>query len=242
MGSARAEPAYAARSRLRRQLERLGGDARTARVAEGLSQAAVAARARVSQSSVARLEAGDIRLSVVIVASVFSALGMDLSLKAYPGRGVRLRDSGQIALTEAIRAAAHSIWRIHLEAPVGDPNGQAADVLLLGRSFGIHIEVESALVDLQAQLRKGQLKRDRLEQRLALKLAFVLALGESKRNRQAVQAAGDVVHAVLPASTREVMTSLRGGLPLHHDGLLWVRPAPETGRPRPASQTAPTGD
>ncbi|MGH2392862.1 MAG: helix-turn-helix transcriptional regulator [Candidatus Limnocylindria bacterium] len=226
MGGARAEPAYAARTRIHRQIERLGIEVRVARVAEGMSQAAVAARAGVSQASVARLEAGDARLSVVIVGSVFAAVGMDLSLRAFPGPGVRLRDSGQIALTDSIRAAAHPSWRLTLEAPVGDQNGQAADVLLLGRSFGLHIEVESALVDLQAQLRKGQLKRDVLERRLAVKLAFVMALGESERNRNAVRAAGQVVRAALPASAREVLTALRGGLPLDRDGLLWVRPVP----------------
>lgn len=97
-----------------------------------MSQATVARRARVSQTSVGRLEAGDARLSVIIIASVFSALGMDLSLRAFPGAGVRLRDSGQIALTEVIRAQAHPNWRLSLEMPVGDQNGQAADVVLLG--------------------------------------------------------------------------------------------------------------
>lgn len=224
MGGARAEPANAARTRIQRQIQRLGTDARTARVAEGMSQATVARRARVSQTSVGRLEAGDARLSVMIVGSVFSALGMDLSLRAFPGAGVRLRDSGQIALTEVIRAQAHPNWRLSLEAPVGDQNGQAADVLLLGRSFGIHVEVESALVDLQAQLRKGQLKRDALERRVGMKLAFVMALRESERNRAAVRAIASVLRAALPASSREALAALRGGLALDRDALLWIRP------------------
>ncbi len=166
------------------------------------------------------------RLSVLIVGSVFSALGMDLSLRAFPGPGVRLRDTGQIALVNVIRSVVHASWQVTLEAPVGDSHGQAADVLLTHRSFGIHIEVESALVDLQAQLRKGHLKRDGLEHRLGFKIAFVLALGESKRNRRAVTTAAEVVHAALPAPAREVLTSLRTGRPLQRDGLMWVRPSP----------------
>lgn len=237
MGGARAEPTYAARIRLERQLQRLGTDARTARVAEGMSQAAVARRARVSQASVSRLESGNPQISVSIVAGVFSALGMDLSLRAFPGPGIRLRDSGQIALTRVIQAAAHGDWRPILEAPIGDERGQAADVLLLSpagaeRAFGLHIEVESALVDLQAQLRKGLLKRDGLERRYAAKLAFVMALGESKRNRAAVRGAVDVVRVALPASAREVLASLREGSPLHRDGLLWVRPLRRVQTPR----------
>lgn len=224
MGGARAEPPYAARARLERQLQRLGTDIRTARVSDGLSQAAVATRARVSQASVARLEAGDPRLSVTLVGSVISVLGLDLSIRAYPGQGVRLRDSGQIVLAEVIQAAAHSSWRVLLEEPIGGPSGQAADMLLLGPASGIHIEIESVLVDLQAQLRKGHIKRDGLEQRFELTLAFVLALGESERNRNAVRATANVTRAALPASSREVMTSLRTGQPLERDGLIWVRP------------------
>ena len=223
MGGARAQPAYAARARIGRQVQRLGTDARTARVAEGMSQAAVASRARVSQASVARVEAGDPRMTIQVIGSVFAALGMDLSLRAYPGPGVRLRDSGQIALTSALRAAAHPSWRFSLEVPVGDKNGQAADVLLLGPSFGLHIKVESALVDLQAQLRRGQLKRDGLEQRLGFKLAFVMALGDSRRNRAAVRLVSDVIRAGLPAPAREVMSAVRTGQPLSRDGLIWVR-------------------
>ncbi|MEX0889835.1 MAG: helix-turn-helix transcriptional regulator [Chloroflexota bacterium] len=214
------------RTRIQRQIQRLGTDARTARVAEGMSQATVARRARVSQTSVGRLEAGDVRLSVMIVGSVFSALGMDFSMRAFPGTGVRLRDSGQIALTDMIRVEAHPRWRLSLEAPVGDQNGQAADVLLLGRSFGIHIEIETALVDLQAQLRKGQLKRDALERRVGINLAFVMALRESERNRAAVRAVASVVRAALPAPSREVLGALRAGLALNRDGLLWIRPLP----------------
>lgn len=224
MGGVRAESTNATRTRIQRQIQRLGTDARMARVAEGMSQAAVASRAKVSQTSVGRLEAGDARLSVMIIGSVFSALGMELSLRAFPGAGVRLRDSGQIALTEVIHLEAHPSWRLSLEAPVGDQNGQAADVLLLGRSFGIHIEVESALVDLQAQLRKGQLKRDWLARRAGINLAFVMALRESERNRAAVRNVASVVRAALPAPSREVLAALRGGLALNRDGLLWIRP------------------
>lgn len=212
--------------RVGRQLERLGIEARIARVGEGMSQSAIAARAGVSQKSVGRVESGDPRLSVMIVGSVFSALGMDLSMRAYPGAGVRLRDSGQIALTESIRADTHRAWRISLETPVGDQTGQAADMLLLARSFGIHVEIESRLVDLQAQLRKGKLKRDALERKLGVRLAFVLGLGESQRNRIAVASVAGVVRAALPAPSREVLTALRNGTQLSQDGLLWVRFTP----------------
>jgi transcriptional regulator with XRE-family HTH domain len=226
MGGPRAAPTYQARVRTERQLQRLGTDARTARVSEGLSQAAVASHAHVSQATVARLEAGDPRLSVQLVGSVFAALGMDLSLKAFPADGVPLRDSGQIALASTIQAAADPSWRVLTEAPVGNGSSQAADVVLLRPRHGIHVEVETGLVDLQAQLRRGTVKRDALQERLEVELAFVLALGESERNRAAVLAAGLTIRAALPATPREAWAAIRRGHALTRDGLIWVRPTP----------------
>jgi hypothetical protein len=204
-----------------------------------MSQAAVASRAHVSQASVARLEAGVPDISVAIIGSVFAALGMDLSLKAYPAAGVPLRDSGQIALTHVIRSAASEVWQLILEAPVGDAHGQAADMLMVGRGFGLHVEIESSLLDFQAQLRRAQLKRDGLQQRHGIKLALILALGESKRNRAAVRAAEAVVRAALPAGAREVLTAVRHCQPLDRDGLLWVRPPPRTNARRLATRSGP---
>jgi len=204
-------------------MERLGTDARTTRLAEGLTQAQVAGRARVSQASVSRLEAGDELLSTLIVGRIFGALGMHLSLRAYPGPGVPLRDSGQLALAEVIRPRAHPGWRVTFEAPTGDSSGQAADLVLATDRWGIHIELETRLVDFQAQLRRSQLKRDALQQHRGVPLALVLAVRDSERNRAAVRSAPAVIRAALPAGSRDVLAAIEHGTPLGRDGLLWVR-------------------
>ena len=76
-------------------MERIGSDARTTRLALGWTQADLARRARMSQASISRLEAGDLKLAVSIATRAFAALGMQLVLKAYRADGVGLRDSGQ---------------------------------------------------------------------------------------------------------------------------------------------------
>ena len=73
---------------------------------------------------------------------------------------MRLRDSGQLALAQTIAAAAHPSWRARLEVPVAPGDPRAADLVLTGPTEIIHIEIERALVDFQAQLRSAQLKRE----------------------------------------------------------------------------------
>jgi hypothetical protein len=176
----------------------------------------------MSQASVSRLEAGDLKLAVSIATRAFAALGMQLVLKAYPADGIGLRDSGQLALAEQIRTLAHPSWRALLEAPTGEGR-QAADVLFIGPGAGIHLELDSALADFQAQLRSGHLKRDALQARLGIRLAFVLVLRDTARNRTAAQPHAAVIRQALPAGSREVVAAIRSGIPLERDGLLWLR-------------------
>jgi transcriptional regulator with XRE-family HTH domain len=206
-------------------MERIGSDARTTRLALGWSQADIARRARMSQASVSRLDAGDLKLAVSIATRAFAALGMQLVLKAYPADGIGLRDSGQLALAEQVRTLAHPSWRAVLEAPTGEGR-QAADILFIGRAAGIHLELDSALADFQAQLRSGHLKRDALQVRLGIRIAFVLVLRDTARNRTAAQPHLAVIRQALPAGSREVMAAIRGGIALERDGLLWLRGSP----------------
>jgi transcriptional regulator with XRE-family HTH domain len=225
MPGARTRPIDLAAGSARSIAQRLGTDVRTARLSAGWTQRMVARRSRVSQATVSRLESGDARVALIIASRIGAALGMELSARFYPGAGIGLRDSGQIALAEEVRAQAHRSWRIGFEVPVGEASHQAADVVLSGASGGIHLELESRLVDFQAQLRNGQLKRDAMQQRYSTRLAFVLALRDSAGNRAAVRAHASVILAALPAPPAQVWRAIRAGEQLRADGLLWLRPA-----------------
>lgn len=205
-------------------MSKLGIEVRTARRALGWTQSGVARRGGVAQASVSRLEAGDVHLTVRVVSSIVAVLGHEVGMKLFPGEGVGLRDSGQLSLAEALREQAHPAWRATLEAPTSPGTRQAADMLLRGSRGGIHIELESSLVDFQAQLRNGQLKRDALQQRIGQPISFVLAVRDSQHNRAAVGAHLGVIRAALPAQPREVMNAIRSGAHLARDGLLWLRP------------------
>src|SRR6185436_12000297 len=115
--------------------------------------------AGVSQQLASWAELGKGEISLEARCRLAAACGHELGWRLYPVASVRLRDSGQMALAQAIVRAAHPSWRPRLEVPVAPGDPRAADLILTGATEIIHIEIERALVDFQAQLRSAQTKR-----------------------------------------------------------------------------------
>ena len=180
----------------------------------------------MSQAFVSQVERGRKTPSFRVLHRLTSAVGHDLSVRFYPGGGIRLRDSGQIRVAEAIRAALAPAWRVGLEVPVGaPPDRRAADMVLKLRGEAVEIEIETALADFQAQLRSGQLKRAALADRIGRPVRLVIALPDTRRNRLVVADHRLVVQAALPERSRRIWSALQGGSEVGGDGLLWVEPA-----------------
>jgi len=79
-----------------RMLRSVGNDFREARVAAGLSQESVANAAQLSRAHYSRIENGQIaNLSLLEAARIANVLGLDLSIRLYPG-GNPLRDGAQV--------------------------------------------------------------------------------------------------------------------------------------------------
>lgn len=236
MGAPRANRVADAVSRLKRQGMSLAADARSARLALGWTQGRVAFAAGVGQSTISRFEAGDIRLGLDLIARIHGALGLDLAIKSYPGRGVALRDSGQLAMAAAIRAQVFAESRIAIEVPTDATSGRAADMVIFGHRRAMHLELFSGLSGFEGHLRAGHLKRAALEHEHRRSFAFVLVLLDTPRNRAAVAAYQQAISAVLPAGSREIWRAIREGTDLERDGLLWVRM-----RPPPRDGDLPVG-
>jgi transcriptional regulator with XRE-family HTH domain len=190
----------------------------------GLSQAQVARRAGVSQALVSQVERGRTIPSIRVMYRLASATGHDLSVRLFPADGIRLRDSGQLGLAQTIRHETHPGWRVRLEVPVGaPPDRRAADLVLESSAEHVAIEVERALLDLQAQLRSAQLKRTALAATTQRAVRLVLAIPDTRRNRAVVELHRSLVESALPIASRRIWTCLRAGTPIGGDGLLWVR-------------------
>jgi transcriptional regulator with XRE-family HTH domain len=189
----------------------------------GLTQAELARLAGVSQQEASKAEGGAPDVSLEARCRLAAACGNELGWRLYPVATVRLRDSGQLALAQAIVGAAHPSWKASLEVPVMPGDARAADLVLGGPSEVIHIEIERALVDFQAQLRSAQLKREALAVHEERPMRLVIAVPDTKATRARLEPFGEVVARTMPATSRSIWSAIRAAEPLNQDGILFVR-------------------
>ena len=216
--------------RARDQAGPLGRDIRLARTAAGVSRADAAKRAGVSRSTWERVEAGTSAATLTTLCAVTDAVGLDLVVRAHPGRGTSLRDRGQLTIAQYLAGEAHSAWRIGLEVTAGE-YGQAIDQVLWGSDEILAVEIIRHMGDYQGQYRAVSLKRDWLARQHGRPVRLVLAVEDLRSNRTALAPHMALIGSVLPAGSRQVLHALRNGQPLKSDGLLWVR------RPHAADQS-----
>jgi transcriptional regulator with XRE-family HTH domain len=149
--------------RANRWRREIGEEFRQARVRLGLSQREVAAAARVDRADYSRIERGKLpRLSIETACRIGAVLGLDVSVKVFPG-GRSIRDSGQAPRLQKFLDCIGDPLRFRLEMPLparGDrPEQRAWDVMLFGHTERTGVEFEARLYDIQAQLRRVRLKR-----------------------------------------------------------------------------------
>lgn len=180
--------------------------------------------AGISQSMVAETERGLLGVSLDARCRIAAACGHELSMKLYPVGTVRPRDSGQLALAEAISAAAAPCWRSRFEVATGPGPMHAADIVLENERQVAQIEVERAVVDFQAQWRAANLKRDSLSKRLGREVALILAVPDTTTVRKRLEPHDQLISQAMPMSSRAILRALRACEALDGDGLLFVRP------------------
>jgi transcriptional regulator with XRE-family HTH domain len=225
MRAVRHRQAELGRARARELRRRYGAELRVARTSAGIPQRELARLADVSPSEVGQVERAEIEPSLDVMARLAAAAGGELVVRIYPGDGIRLRDSGQLAVAELIGTQAHHRWRRRYEVPVArPPDRRAGDMLLEQPIEVVLLEIETALADFQAQHRSAQLKRASLADLAGRPVRLVIALLDTDRNRAAVHAHADLIREALPVSSRQVWQAIRSGEPIAGDGLLWVRP------------------
>ena len=195
----------------------LGRELRIARLNCGLSQATVARAARTCRSQVSRLELGQApRATVLELARAMAVVGLEFTARAYPA-GRPIRDKGHLALMTRLRqrVASTIVWRY--EVPIGHSDDDRAwdAVLVIGRTR-VALEAETRPHDVQALLRRIGLKlRD--DPNAA---SVVLLLSDTRHNRALVRDFCDVLRADFPASTSEVLGSLRKGRAPERSGIV----------------------
>lgn len=210
------------RRRAAEQSARIGAEIRLARSVVGLSTQQAAERAGVSWSTFLRIEIGDPNAELGTLSAVSEAVGLDLVLRAYPGRPPSLRDTGQLTLAEGLCARVHPSLQPTIELAIGQ-HGEAIDTVFFGPLEIIATEIERLIVDFQDQFRRADRKREALAAQHSRPVSLVLAVEDTRRNRAAVEPHLNFIRRLLPAGSREILGALRAGKPLGRDGLVWLR-------------------
>jgi transcriptional regulator with XRE-family HTH domain len=204
------------------QTARIGAEIRLARSVVGLSTQQAAERAGVSWSTFLRVEIGDPNTEVSTLCAMMEAVGLDLVLRAFPGRPPSLRDTGQLALAEGLCARAHPSLKPTVELAIGQ-HGEAIDTAFFGPLEIVVAEIERLILDFQDQYRRADRKREALAAQHARPVRLLMVVEDTKRNRAAIERHLAFIRTVLPAGSREVFAALGTGKPLGRDGLVWVR-------------------
>jgi len=143
----------------RHSLETVMREFHDARIGSGLTQQAVGRAIDRSDAWVSWTESGrNESLSIVDATSMLACVGLDLSVRAYPG-GRGLRDEAQLALIARFRSLVTGHWQWQTEVPIPLPGDQRAwDVVLNASGLSIGVDAETRLRDIQAIDRRVMLK------------------------------------------------------------------------------------
>jgi transcriptional regulator with XRE-family HTH domain len=190
-----------------RALRAIGAELRQARLDHDLSQAEAARACGISSSAWSRLELGEAPgVSVLTISAALSIVGLDLSLRAYPGGRVQ-RTAAHARLLERlhVRLPPEVGWRT--EVPLPNPGDRRAwDALIDLRDPRIGVEAETRARDEQE-----------LERRLALKRRdggvdhVLLLLANTRSNRLFVRGLGAGFVGAYPIPGRVMLARLGAG-------------------------------
>jgi transcriptional regulator with XRE-family HTH domain len=167
----------------KRSLHDLESEFRERRLALGLSQAHVAAACRISRPYYGRIESGAAEsLSIANAQRIASVLGLAVSIRVYP-EGVPIRDAGHATKLRTLAQHVAAPLTIRLEVPLPIVEGRAErrawDAVLYRGGERCAVELEMRLRDVQATLRRIELKR-----RDDPTTSFLLVVADTRANRR----------------------------------------------------------
>jgi transcriptional regulator with XRE-family HTH domain len=138
----------------------IGREIRLARHRLSLSLERVAGGAGISASELSRIERGLAPwVSVVVLARLCALVGLDLSVKAYPGARP-MRDARHARMLARLKSALHPSLHWATEVPLPHVGDQRAwDALVRGGQWRYGVEAELNPIDGQALIRRTTLKR-----------------------------------------------------------------------------------
>lgn len=196
----------------------LSEELRNARIAAGMSQAAVATALGMTRSKYGRLERDqDDNLAIVDVSRALAVVGLELYARAYP-RGSPLRDRGHLEVLKRFAARLSSLFRWSTEVPLPLPGDlRSWDGFARGAQLLIGVECEMRPSDWQElERRVHRKKRDGGVDRV------ILVLPNTRYNRMFVRDHAEAIAAGFPVSGPVAMAALAAGTDPGGDAVVLV--------------------
>jgi hypothetical protein len=218
-------------ARLRRLERSIAGDLERLRIDGAATKADVARAAGIDRTFYGRIEAGLAHLSLESLVAVATAMGVDVSIRLYPGRGPRLTDRHSARMIELTVRGLAPVWRPHLEVRVERPVRGFVDAVFERRDRPLLVatEYESMLPRLEQQIRWASEKAAAIAYSNLVgpeptpEISKLLVLRSTERTRGLARTFGSILHAAYPARTREAVDSLRTGSPWPGAAIVCVR-------------------
>ena len=181
------------------------------RLMVGTSQEAVGAAVHLSGSRISRIERGKARnVSILDATRVASVLGLDLSVRVYPGASP-LRDAAHserlMRFLKHVRPPLSYRLEVPLPALPDRPEQRAWDAVIRVAGKRTAVELEMRLRDSQALERRINLKRrdDTTE-------GFVLLVADTRTNRRVLAEHPDLFPDLPRLRPSRVLAALTDGL------------------------------
>ena len=157
-----------------------------------------------------------------MLARIGAALGMDLSVRLYPGTGPLIRDHIQAAMIEALLSLLDERWRPSPEVTLHRSVRGVIDLVLDAPEEPlVACEAQSELRRLEQQLRWSQVKADALSQARGRPVSRLLLLRSTRRTRAIVGEFSDTIRAAFPTPAADAHGALAGTSRWSGDALLW---------------------
>lgn len=237
-----------ARRRVANTRRQLTVDIRRMREDAGLSQARLAAEARIAQSYLSRIESDEAIPSLEVYGRIATALGADLACRIYPNTGPALRDRHQVAIAQALMTVAHPRWQRWPEVGVRRPARGWIDIVFNDEAAHLIIacEIESELRRLEQLLRWSAEKAASLPSASewpyglaeTVSVSRLLVVRATRRNRDLAREFDEVIAAAFPGSAASALAALSGMGRWPGPALLWAH---ETGAGYRVSASATPG-
>lgn len=192
-------------------LNDFGNEAREARVGAGISQEELGRRLGMSGDKVWKIEhAKLLTLSFLDGAEMAAVLGFDLSAKLYPS-GAKIRDEGQAKRLITLLANVGPPLRYRTDVGLPQADGAPTDLrgwdaVLYGHGERTCVEYEVRLHDVQATIRRHNLKR-----RDDPPDHFLMVVADTRHNRQVLRTYADLFADQPRLRTSNVLKLLRTG-------------------------------